>query len=186
LKHLAKHFNSSWYYFLVLYLNLKKNLISWKKNFLMRENWKSSTLHMWTGQKWSSLFKTDNGSIAIFYFFLSKVGIDTVSIRYRYSIDTVSVRYRYGIGTVSIQYRDGIDTISIRYRYNTVSIATYQIIVIDSITKKMYEKKVHFYRYRIVINILLTMYGKKVHFYHYRIDIELLSISLSIRYRFYR
>jgi hypothetical protein len=119
---------------------------------------------MWMGQNRSSLFKTDNGSIAIFYFFLSKVGIDTVSVRYRY----------------------GIDTVSIRYQYDTVLIATCQITVIDSITKKMYEKKVHFYRYRTVINILLTIYGKKVHFYRYRIDIELLSISLSIRYRFYR
>jgi hypothetical protein len=38
--------------------------------------------------------------------------------------------------------------------------------------KKMYEKKVHFYRYQIVIDILLIMHGKKVHFYHYRIDIN--------------
>jgi hypothetical protein len=70
---------------------------------------------MWTGQNGSSLFKTDNDSIAIFYFFLLKVGIDMVSIRYRY----------------------GISTVSVRYRYDTVSIATCQITVIDSITKKM-------------------------------------------------
>jgi hypothetical protein len=94
------------------------------------------------GQNGSSLFKTDNGLIAIFYFFLSKVGIDTVSIRYRYDIDTVSVWYRY----------------------DTVSIATCQITIIDSITKKMYEKKVHFYRYRIGIDILLKMYRKKFTF----------------------
>jgi hypothetical protein len=113
---------------------------------------------MWTGQNGSSLFQTDNGSIAIFYFFLSKVGIDTVSVWYRYSIDTVSVQYRY----------------------DTVSITTCQITVIDSLKKKMYEKKVHFYRYRIVIDILLKMYGKKFTF----TAIKSISNWYQYRYRY--
>jgi hypothetical protein len=94
------------------------------------------------GQNESSLFKIDNGSIATFYFFLSKVDIDTVSIQYRYSIGVLSVRYRCDIAPIT----------------------TCQITVIDSITKKIYEKKVYFYCYRIVIDILLTMYGKKFTF----------------------
>jgi hypothetical protein len=72
------------------------------------------------GQNGNSLFKIDNGSITFFYFF------------------SVRSRYRYGI-----------DTVLVHYRYDNVSIPTYQIIiidiVIDSITLKMYEKKVHFY-----------------------------------------
>jgi hypothetical protein len=117
-------------------------------------------LYLWTGQNKSSLFKIDNSLIATFYFFLSKVGIDTVSIWYRCSISAILIQYQCDIAPIT----------------------TCQITVINSITKKMYEKKVHFYRYQIVINILLTMYGKKVHFYHYQIDIELLSILLLIRY----
>jgi hypothetical protein len=73
---------------------------------------------MWTGQNGSSLFKTDNGSIGIFYFFLSKVGIDTVSIRYRYGIGTVLIQYRYGIGTVSIRYCIDSYLSNYCYRFN--------------------------------------------------------------------
>jgi hypothetical protein len=104
---------------------------------------------MWTEQNRSSFFKINNDSIVTFYFFLSKVGKDAVSVRYRCSITSITIC---------------------------------QITIIDSITKKMYEKKVHFYRYRIVIDILLTMYRKKVHFYRYQINIELLLISLTIYY----
>jgi hypothetical protein len=73
-------------------------------------------------QNGSSIFKTDNDLIVIFYFFLLKVGINTVSIQYWYSIGTILIQYQYDI----------------------VSIATCQIIVIDSITKKCMKKKYTF------------------------------------------
>jgi hypothetical protein len=103
-------------------------------------------------QNGSSLFKIDNDSITFFYFF-------SVRSRYWYSINTVSVRYRY----------------------DSVSIPTCQIIVIDividSITLKMYEKIFTFTLSKCYPYIADNVW-KKVHFY----VIESLLISLSIRY----
>jgi hypothetical protein len=106
------------------------------------------------GQNGSSLFKIDNGSIPFFYFF------------------SVKSRYRYGI-----------DTVSVRYRYNTVSIPTCQIIVIDSITLKMYEKNVHFYVIKTLSIHCWQCMEKKFTFTlsnRYRIVIDIVIDTLSI------